>query len=70
MYHAGLAPSRTTSISIDDNLPDLSGIPEFGFARFFSSGYGHRHSGSLNCFKIIFQIFWVKPFSSMISKLI
>ena len=39
----------------------------FNFARFFVSGYGHRHiSGSLNFIKIILRIFWVRPFSSMI----
>ena len=44
---------------IDENLPDLSGIPDFLFARFFGSGYGHRHiSGSPNSSKNIFQIFF------------
>ena len=35
---------------IDENLPDLSGIPDFLFVMFlFFSGYGHHHiSGSLN----------------------
>ena len=34
---------------------------------FLSSGYGHCHiSGSLNFIKIIFRIFLVRPFSSMI----
>ena len=36
------------------------------FARFVSSGYGHRLiSGSLNFIKTIFRIFLVRPFSSM-----
>ena len=39
--------------SIDENLPD------FLFARFFSSGYGHI-SCSLNFIKSIFQIFLVR----------
>ena len=43
---------------IDENLPHLSGIPDFLFARFFFfSGHGHRHiSGSLNFIKNIFRI--------------
>ena len=44
---------------IDENCPDLSGIPDFLFARFFFSGYGHRHiSGSPNSIKNIFRIFF------------
>ena len=51
---------------IDDNLPHLSGIPDFLFAIFSFSGYGHRNiSGSLNFIKIIFKNFLVRPFSSM-----
>ena len=42
-------------MSIDENLPDLSGIPDFLFVRFLFSGYGHRLiSGSLNFIKNIF----------------
>ena len=42
---------------IYENYPELSGISYFWFARYISSGYGHRHiSGSLNCVKNIFQI--------------
>ena len=46
-------------VNIDENLPDLSGIPEFLYATFFfPSEYGHRHiSGSLNFIKNIFRIF-------------
>ena len=41
---------------IDENLPDLSGIPDLLFARFFPPGYGHRHiSGALNFIKIYFS---------------
>ena len=54
------------NIFIDENLPDLSGILEFSFARFLFSGYGHRHiSGSLNFIKIIFRICLARPFTSM-----
>ena len=53
-------------LSIDKNLPHLSGIPDVLFARFLFSGYGHRHiNGTLNCIKIISLIFLVRPFSSM-----
>ena len=39
----------------------------FYLPNFFSSGYGHRHiSGSLNFILNIFQIFFVRPFSSML----
>ena len=54
---------------IDQNLPDLSGIPDFLFATFSFSGYGHRYiSGSLNFIKKHFLIFLVRPFSSMYIK--
>ena len=44
---------------IDENLPDLSGIPDFWFVRFCFSGYGHCHiSGYLNFIKIIFRMIW------------
>ena len=51
---------------IDENFPDLSGIPDFSFARFFVSGYGHHYiSGSINICTNIFRIFFVRPFSAM-----
>ena len=51
---------------IDENCPDLSGIPDF-LLLLFVFGYGYHHiSGSLNFIKIILQIVLVRPFSSVI----
>ena len=54
-------------IDIDENRPDLSGIPDFLLVKKINkSGYGHHHvSGSLNFIKNIFRIIFVRPFSSM-----
>ena len=53
---------------IDENFPDLSGFPDLFICQiFFSSGYGHRHiSGFLSFIPSICQIFFVRPFSSLV----
>ena len=44
---------------IDENLPDLSGFPNFFICQIFFSGYGHCHiSGSLNFIKKYLQDFF------------
>ena len=69
-YLSGPLPYVRRHITTDENRPDLSRIPDFLFARFIFSGYGHHHiSGSLNCIKNIFRIFFVvRPFSSMFNR--
>ena len=54
-------------VFIDENIPELSGIPDFFICQIYLfSGYGHRHiSGSLNFISNIFRIIFVRPFSSM-----
>ena len=52
--------------NIDENVPDLNGIPNVLVATGFFYGHGHRHiSGFLNFIKNTFRIFFVRPFSSM-----